>query len=65
MAVKQFFHNKKNNDVMDHANAKEIKEIKGLIDKLRTKPIKINVTATTAKEEPKMIESSKKLIEGE
>ena len=63
--VKQFFHNKKNNDVIDHANAKEIKEIKGLINKLRTKPIKINVTTTTAKEEPKMIESSKKLIEGE
>lgn len=65
VAVKQFFNNKKNNDVIDHANAKEIKEIKGLIDKLRTKPIKINVTTTTAKEEPKMIESSKKLIEGE
>ena len=64
-AVKQFFHNKKNNDVIDNANDKEIKEIKGLIDKLRTKPIKINVTTTTAKEEPKMIESSKKLIEGE
>ena len=46
MAVKQFFHNKKNNNVIDHANAKEIKEIKGLIDKLRTKPIKINVTTT-------------------
>ena len=64
-AVKQFFHNKKNNDVIDNANTKEIKEIKGLIDKLRTKPIKINVATTTAKEEPKMIESSKKLIEGE
>ena len=64
-AVKQFFHNKKIDTADDIKNADKIKEVRGLIDKLRTKPIKINVTTTTAKEEPKMIESSKKLIEGE
>ena len=57
-AIKDFFHNKKIYSEIDSENFDKIKEIKELIDKMRTKPIKIEVQTTKINDASKI-----KLIE--
>lgn len=51
------------NSSIDEQNIDKINEIRKLIDKMRTKPINIDVRTTIIEEKPKMIESPRKLIE--
>lgn len=60
-AIKSFFTNKKINSMKDSANTTKIKEIHELIDKMRTKPIKIEIKTTPINTEPKSFKATKKL----